>query len=99
MIKEYSRLLQPGRAIAYPIPDPHTLEKTGGPHVELQDILRVAGVGLVIAFLHLFFEQTGKKEYSFFIFFIAYLYITAEMLRFLRIFFTEISSFFSWLSA
>ncbi|WP_040228719.1 SpoIIIAC/SpoIIIAD family protein [Bhargavaea cecembensis] len=67
--------------------------------MELQDILRVAGIGLVIAFLHLFFEQTGKKEFSFFLFFIAYLYITAEMLRFLRLFFNEIIAFFQWLAA
>ena len=38
----------------------------GGEGVELQDILRVAGVGLVIGLLHVFFEQTGKKEFSFF---------------------------------
>ncbi|SIT81820.1 SpoIIIAC/SpoIIIAD family protein [Edaphobacillus lindanitolerans] len=67
--------------------------------MELQDILRVAGIGLVIAFLHLFFEHTGKKEFSFFLFFIAYLYITIEMLRFLRLFFNEIVSFFQWLAA
>ncbi|HWL13883.1 MAG TPA: stage III sporulation protein AC, partial [Ureibacillus sp.] len=35
--------------------------------MELQDVLRVAGVGLVIALLHVFFEQIGKKEFSFFI--------------------------------
>ncbi|MET3574789.1 SpoIIIAC/SpoIIIAD family protein [Bhargavaea ullalensis] len=67
--------------------------------MELQDILRVAGIGLVIAFLHLFFEHTGKKEFSFFLFFVAYLYITVEMLRFLRLFFNEIVAFFQWLSA
>jgi hypothetical protein len=67
--------------------------------VELQDVLRVAGVGLVIALLHVFFEQTGKKEFSFFLFFIAYLYITVELLRFLRLFFKEILVFFQWLTA
>lgn len=70
----------------------------GGEGVELQDILRVAGVGLVIGLLHVFFEQTGKKEFSFFLFFIAYLYMTAELLRFLRLFFTEILTFFQWLT-
>ena len=65
--------------------------------MELNDLLRIAGIGLVIGILHVFFEQTGKKEFSFFLFFIAYLYITAEMLRFLKIFFTEISEFFQWL--
>lgn len=67
--------------------------------VELQDVLRVAGVGLVIALLHVFFEQTGKKEFSFFLFFIAYLYMTVELIRFLRLFFREILIFFQWLTA
>ena len=66
--------------------------------MELQDVLRVAGVGLVIALLHVFFEQVGKKEFSFFIFFIAYLYMAAELIRFLRLFFSEILTFFQWLS-
>lgn len=66
--------------------------------MELNDLLRIAGIGLVIGLLHVFFEQTGKKEFSFFLFFIAYLYITAELLRFLKIFFTEIAEFFQWLS-
>ena len=52
--------------------------------MELNDLLRIAGIGLVIGILHVFFEQTGKKEFSFFLFFIAYLYITAELLRFLQ---------------
>lgn len=66
--------------------------------MELNDLLRIAGIGIVIGILHVFFEQTGKKEFSFFLFFVAYLYITAELLRFLRIFFLEISDFFQWLS-
>lgn len=66
--------------------------------MELNDLLRIAGIGLVIGCLHIFFEQTGKKEFSFFLFFIAYLYIAIEMIRFLKIFFTEISEFFQWLS-
>lgn len=65
---------------------------------ELEDVLRVAGVGIVIGLLHVFFEQTGKKEFSFFLFFIAYLYMTAELLRFLRLFFKEILTFFQWLT-
>jgi len=80
------------------LPNAYRCKNGGGSFTELQDVLRVAGVGLVIAFLHLFFEQTGKKEFSFFLFFIAYIYITAEMLRFLRLFFSEITSFFQWLS-
>lgn len=66
--------------------------------MELNDLLRIAGIGIVIGILHIFFEQTGKKEFSFFLFFIAYLYITAELLRFLKIFFTEITEFFQWLT-
>lgn len=66
--------------------------------MELSDLLRIAGIGLVIGILHVFFEQTGKKDFSFFLFLFAYLYITAELLRFLRIFFIEISSFFEWLA-
>ena len=66
--------------------------------MELNDLLRIAGIGIVIGILHVFFEQTGKKEFSFFLFFVAYMYITAELLRFLRIFFLEISDFFQWLS-
>ena len=33
--------------------------------MELQDVLRVAGVGLVVALLHVFFDQTGKKNFHF----------------------------------
>lgn len=66
--------------------------------MELNDLLRIAGVGLVIGVLHVFFEQTGKKDFAFFLFFLAYLYISIELLMFLRIFFTEITEFFSWLS-
>ena len=29
--------------------------------MELQDVLRVAGVGLIIALLHVFFDQVRKK--------------------------------------
>jgi len=71
----------------------------GAYEMELQDVLRVAGVGLVVALLHVFFDQTGKKEFSFFLFFIAYLYMTAELLRFLRLFFNEILTFFQWLTS
>ena len=66
--------------------------------MELEDVLRVAGVGLIIALLHIFFEQTGKKEFSFFLFFVAYLYMTAELIRFLRLFFNELAQFLRWLS-
>lgn len=66
--------------------------------MELNDLLRIAGIGLVIGILHVFFEQTGKKDFSFFLFIFAYLYITAELLMFLRIFFIEISEFFQWLA-
>ena len=77
----------------------HTLNKVGGETIELQDVLRVAGVGLVIALLHLFFEQAGKKEFSFFLFFIAYMYMTVELVRFLRLFFQELLHFFEWLTS
>lgn len=76
----------------------HRILQWGEYLMELTDLLRIAGIGLVIGLLHVFFEQTGKKEFSFFLFFIAYIYITAEMLRFLKIFFTEIAEFFQWLS-
>ena len=66
--------------------------------MELEDVLRVAGVGLIIALLHIFFEQSGKKEFSFFLFFVAYLYMTAELIRFLRLFFNEVAQFLRWLS-
>lgn len=66
--------------------------------MELNDLIRIAGIGLVIGILHVFFEQTGKKDFSFFLFIFAYLYITIELLRFLKVFFVEISSFFQWLA-
>ncbi len=66
--------------------------------MELTDLLRIAGIGLVIGILHVFFEQTGKKDFSFFLFLFAYLYITVELLLFLKIFFIEIMEFFQWLS-
>lgn len=69
----------------------------GGGIVELHDVLRVAGIGLLIALLHLFFESTGKKEFSFFLFFVGYIYMTIELLRLLKVFFYEISTFLEWL--
>lgn len=66
--------------------------------MELNDLIRIAGIGLVIGILHVFFEQTGKKDFSFFLFIFAYLYITIELLRFLKIFFVEIATFFEWLA-
>lgn len=66
--------------------------------IGLQDVLRVAGVGVVIAFIHLFFEHTGKKEYAFFIFFVAYVYLTLELLRFLQFFLRQLMQFFDWLT-
>lgn len=61
--------------------------------MELQDVLRVAGVGLIIALLHVFFDQVGKKEFTFYIFFIAYLYMVAELIRFLRLFSVKLCYF------
>lgn len=69
----------------------------GGGIVELHDVLRVAGIGLLIAILHLFFESTGKKEFAFFLFFVGYIYMTIELLRLLKLFFYEISTFLEWL--
>ena len=69
----------------------------GGDIVELHDVLRVAGIGLLIAILHLFFESTGKKEFAFFLFFVGYIYMTIELLRLLKLFFFEISAFLEWL--
>ena len=70
----------------------------GGGIVELHDVLRVAGIGILIAILHLFFESTGKKAFAFFLFFVGYIYMTIELLRLLRLFFYEISSFLEWLT-
>lgn len=64
----------------------------------LDDLLRIVGIGLVIGLLHVFFEQTGKKDFAFFLFIFAYIYITIELLRFLRLFFMEITAFFQWLA-
>jgi hypothetical protein len=71
--------------------------REGGDIVELHDVLRVAGIGLLIAILHLFFESTGKKEFAFFLFFVGYIYMTIELLRLLKLFFFEISAFLEWL--
>lgn len=65
--------------------------------VALQDVIKVAGIGLVIALLHMFFEQSGKKEFAFFLLFAAYLYMTIELIRFLRLFLIEINQFLRWL--
>lgn len=64
----------------------------------IEDVFRVVGLGLVLAIIHIFFEQTGKKEFAFFIFFIAYIFMTIELLRFLKVFFEEVSQFLGWLS-
>lgn len=64
----------------------------------LQDVIKIAGIGLVIALLHMFFEHSGKKEFAFFLFFVAYLYMTIELLRFLRTFLQEVGQFLNWLA-
>lgn len=64
----------------------------------LQDVIKVAGIGLVIALLHMFFENSGKKEFAFFLFFVAYLYMAIELLRFLRTFLQEVGQFLNWLA-
>ena len=64
----------------------------------LQDVIKIAGIGLVIALLHMFFEHSGKKEFAFFLFFVAYLYMTIELLRFLRSFLQEVGQFLKWLA-
>jgi hypothetical protein len=66
--------------------------------VALQDVIKIAGIGLVIALLHMFFEHSGKKEFAFFLFFVAYLYMTIELLRFLRTFLQEVGQFLNWLA-
>ena len=70
----------------------------GGVGMELQDVLRVAGVGLVVALLHVFFDQTGKKEFSFSSFYCLLIY-DSRVTSILRLFFNEILTFFQWLTS
>ena len=64
----------------------------------LEDVLKVAAIGIIITILGSFFETLGKKEYTFILFVIAYMYLAIILLRFLKEFFLEIDAFFKWVA-
>lgn len=63
----------------------------------LEDVLKIAAIGIVLALLGSFFEVLGKKEYTFILFVIAYMYVAIVLLRFVQEFFLEITTFFQWM--
>lgn len=61
------------------------------------DIFRMAGVGILLALLHVFLEMNNKSEYSFFISITAFIYFSIELLRMLKLFFEVIEEYLLWL--
>ncbi|WP_342525461.1 SpoIIIAC/SpoIIIAD family protein [Chryseomicrobium sp. FSL W7-1435] len=61
------------------------------------DIFRMAGVGILLALLHVFLELNNKSEYSFFISVTAFIYFSIELLRMLKLFFEVIEEYLLWL--
>ncbi|HEY9577541.1 MAG TPA: stage III sporulation protein AC [Pseudobacillus sp.] len=43
--------------------------------IEVEMIFKIAGVGLVVAFLHTILEQVGKKEYAQWVTLLGFVYI------------------------
>ncbi|MEK4028844.1 MULTISPECIES: stage III sporulation protein AC [Bacillaceae] len=43
--------------------------------IEVEVIFKIAGVGLVVAFLHTILEQVGKKEYAQWVTLLGFVYI------------------------
>lgn len=66
--------------------------------VSFDDIFRMAGVGILLALLHVFLESNDKKEYTFFISVTAFIYFTAELLRLLKLFFEMMAEYLQWLA-
>lgn len=58
----------------------------------------MAGVGILLALLHVFLETNDKKEYSFFISVSAFVYFSIELLRLLKQFFEIVSEYINWLT-
>lgn len=58
----------------------------------------MAGVGILLALLHVFLETNDKKEYSFFISVTAFIYFSIELLRMLKLFFEMMADYLQWLS-
>jgi len=65
--------------------------------VGFDDIFRMAGVGILLALLHVFLELNNKSEYSFFISVTAFIYFSIELLRMLKLFFEVIEEYLLWL--
>lgn len=63
-----------------------------------EDIFRIAGVGILLALLHVFLELNNKSEYSFFISVTAFLYFSIELLRMVTEFFKVIQDYLRWLN-
>ena len=64
----------------------------------LEDVLKVVAIGIILTLLSSFFEAAGKKEYTFILYVIAYMYLAVILLRFIKQFFIEIDAFFKWMA-
>jgi stage III sporulation protein AC len=62
--------------------------------LDITILFKIAGIGLVVAFLHTLLEQVGKKEYAQWVTFFGFLYILYLVVRTIDHFFKELRSIF-----
>ncbi len=43
--------------------------------IDIDIIFKIAGVGLIVAFIHTILDQVGKKEYSQWVILVSFIYI------------------------
>jgi stage III sporulation protein AC len=46
-----------------------------GMGIDIDIIFKIAGVGLIVAFIHTILDQVGKKEYSQWVILVSFIYI------------------------
>lgn len=62
--------------------------------IDVEVIFKIAGVGLVVAFLHTILEQVGKKEYAQWVTLFGFLYILFMVATVVEKLFDKIKSVF-----
>ncbi|KAB7708802.1 stage III sporulation protein AC [Bacillus aerolatus] len=62
--------------------------------IEVEVIFKIAGVGLVVAFLHTILEQVGKKEYAQWVTLFGFIYILFMVVSIMEELFDKIKEVF-----
>ncbi|KKB37252.1 stage III sporulation protein AC [Bacillus thermotolerans] len=62
--------------------------------IEVEVIFKIAGVGLVVAFLHTILEQVGKKEYAQWVTLFGFIYILFMVVSIMEDLFDKIKEVF-----